>query len=284
MADMLQFNQKPDSDNKSNAPDTSRRRYSSDEVADIIRISLQQETTSADHSIDHDELISIGKEVGVTAAQIEQSVHLLEEQQKTRDKEKLLWLRFKAHGAIFIAVNMLCIALNLMTSTEVFWSGYVLLGWGLFLLGHYAGLRYAPEFVEMAMARTKLVTNSKYQELIEDNVNVSFTVADTSGLMGSEGIVFIEGDQLMIEHQTSDALLGLLKSGIKEAAIPITDITSARLEQKFWSSDLVLTSRSLKIFRHVPGNSSGGLRLKINRQSGAAARNLVDQINTFSND
>ena len=163
--------------------------------------------------------------------------------------------------------------------TEVFWAGYMLLGWGLFLLGHYAGLRYAPEFVQMAMARTKLVASSKYQEFIEDQVNVGFTVADDSGLMGSAGLVFIEGDQVMIEYQTSDALLGILKSGVREASIPIADITRARLEQKFWSADLVLQSRSLKVFRHLPGHAAGTLRLKINRQSAIAAQNLVEQIN-----
>ena len=287
MADMLQFDKKSDTVNsldktssrQSTPGNISRRRFSSDEVADIIRLSLQQETTSPDNAIDHEELVAIGKEVGVTEAQIEQAVLLLEEQQKTRDKEKLLWLRFKAHGVVFIAVNLFCIALNLITGTEVFWAGYMLLGWGLFLLGHYAGLRYAPEFVQMAMARTKLVASSKYQEFIEDQVNVGFTVADDSGLMGSAGLVFIEGDQVMIEYQTSDALLGILKSGVREASIPIADITRARLEQKFWSADLVLQSRSLKVFRHLPGHAAGTLRLKINRQSAIAAQNLVEQIN-----
>ena len=42
------------------------RRYSSDEVADIIRLSLQDENRNSENSIDHKELISIGKEVGVS--------------------------------------------------------------------------------------------------------------------------------------------------------------------------------------------------------------------------
>lgn len=157
-------------------------------------------------------------------------------------------------------------------------------GWGLFLLGHYVGLRYAPEFVQMAMDGAKLVASNKYPESLEDNVNVGFTVADDSGLMGSAGLVFIEDDQVMIEYQTSDALLGILKSGVKEASIPVTEITSARLEQKFWSSDLVLQSRSLKVFRHLPGHAAGTLRLKINRQSTDAAQNLVEHINKLKRD
>lgn len=293
MADMLQFDKNIKSDSL-NAEETvsaqtagrtgnttthSRRRFSSDEVADIIRISLQQESTNADNSIDHDELITIGREVGVTAAQIDQAVQLLEEQQKTRDKEQLLWVRFKAHCFSFITVNLFCIVLNLVTGTDVFWAGYVLLGWGLFLLGHYAGLRYAPEFVQMAMNRTRLLASETFEEIPGDNVNVGFTVADASGLMGSEGLVFMEDDKVKIEYQTSDSVLGILKTAVKEASIAVADIATAKIEHKFWSTELVLQSRSLKIFRSLPGHSSGTLRLKINRQSGVAAQNLVDTIN-----
>ncbi len=293
MADMLQFdrNQKSDvvneqenpsaqsSGSRGSATNSSRRRFSSDEVADIIRISLQQESANPDNSIDHEELVTIGREVGVSAAQIDNAVQLLEEQQKTRDKEKWLWVRFKAHCFSFIAVNSICIVINLVTGTDVFWAGYMLLGWGMFLLGHYAGLRYAPEFVQMAMSHTNLLAGHTNQNLPSDNVNVSFTVADASGLMGSEGLVFIEGDTVKIEYQTSDAMLGILKTGVKEAAIAIADIASARIEHKFWSSELVLQSRSLKVFRSLPGHSSGTLRLKIGRHSAVAAQNLVDTIN-----
>ncbi|HAJ77236.1 MAG TPA: hypothetical protein DCM64_12375 [Gammaproteobacteria bacterium] len=257
----------------------SDRRYSSEEVADIIRLGLQEEISKAANTIDHEELIAIGKEVGVNDEQIDRAVHLLQEEQQTRDKEKFLWLRFKAHVAVFLGVNLLCITLNLITGMTVFWAGYVLLGMGLFLLGHYAGLRYAPEFVEMAMHRTRLYAQSKYQAIVEDDDNVGFTIGDTSGLMQTEGLMFIEEDGLVIEHQTIDGMLGLFKTSIKETEIPLADITRVKLEQGFWSSELVLHGRSLRTLRHLPGRSSGTVRLKINRQSNRAAQNLVNEIN-----
>ncbi len=292
MADMLHFDRNKKSDvvnaqenpsaqlsgSTGSATTSSRRRFSSDEVADIIRISLQQESANPDNSIDFEELVTIGREVGVSAAQIDVAVQLLEEQQKTGDKEKWLWVRFKAHCVSFIAVNSFCIVINLVTGTDVFWAGYILLAWGMFLLGHYAGLRYAPEFVQMAMSRTNLLAGETIREIPSDNVNVSFTVADASGLMGSEGLVFIAEDTVKIEYQTSDAVLGLLKTGVKEAAIAIADIATAKIEHKFWNMELVLQSRSLKIFRSLPGHSSGTLRLKIGRYSAVAAQNLVDTI------
>lgn len=260
------------------AKDKSQRRYSSDEVADIIRIGLQHEAGSTANTVDHDELISIGKEVGVSDEQIEIAVHLLEQEQQAKDKEGLLWLRFKSHAVVFVGVNLLCITINLLTGTDTFWSGYVLLGMGLFLLGHYAGLRYAPELVEMAMDHTRRLAIGSHRNAVEDDVNVSFKVSHSSGLIESEGLLFIEEDRLVIEHQTVDAVFGVFKTGIKKTEIPFNDITNVRLEPKFWKSELVFHGRSLRTFRALPGSSSGILCLKINRQSNAAAMNLVEEI------
>ncbi len=261
--------------------DTKRlRHYSSEEVADIIRISLRNESENMANTIDHDELIAIGKEVGVSDEQIDRAVHLFEGEQKAKDKENELWLKFKAHVALFVGVNFLCILINLLTGIEYFWAAYVLLGMGLFLLGHYAGLRYAPEFVQMAMDRTKDYAHGRYQATSEEEANVGFTVADASGLMATEGLLFVEDDTLVIEHQTMDSVLGMLKTSIKETKIPLGDITVARLEQKFWSAEFVLKTSSLRTLRNIPGRSSGVARLTINRQSNSAASLLVSEINS----
>jgi len=239
--------------------------------------SSQGEATAS--TIDHDDLISIGKEVGVDDEQIDLAVHLLEKEQQTKDRESRLWLRFKAHSAVFVGINALCIVINMLTTgTDVLWSAYVFFGMGLFLLGHYVGLRFAPEFIQMAVDRTMQLATSKVQQVVEDDVNVSFTVADSSGLMESDGLLFVEEGELVIEHQTTDSVLGILKSGVKETTIELKDIVSAKLEPKFWSSELVLQGRSLKTFRNLPGNTGGILRLKIKKQSHTAALNLVDEI------
>ena len=256
----------------------SQRRYSSDEVADIIRIGLQNEAGNADNTIDHDELISIGKEVGVSDEQIDIAVRLLEQEQQANDKDRLLWLKFKTHTVVFVGVNLLCITINLLTGSDVFWSGYVLITMAIFLLGHYAGLRYAPEVLQMAVDQTKRIAKYKYKEIIEDDINVSFTVADSSGLMQSEGLIFIEDDRIVIEHQTMDSVLGIFKTSIKRTEIQLGDIAKVKLQPNFWSSELVIQGRSLRTFRNLPGSSGGSLYLKINRQSNTAALNLVDQI------
>lgn len=251
------------------------RRYSSEEVADIIRISLRDEARRADDTVDYEELLAIAAEMGVHKDQITRAVHLLEEEQLAHDKESELYVRFKTHGFLFIAVNLLCVSINVLGNSSTFWSMYVLFGWGLFLLGHYAGLRYAPQFVEMAMDRTRQLANNHYQAMFEDDANIGFTSSDSTGMSETQGLISLEGDKLVLEYQTMDAFLGLLKSSIKVVEIPIHDLSNIRLEQRLWNAELVLQGKTMRVFKNAPGSSAGKLRLRINRPSARAAAGLV---------
>ena len=251
------------------------RRYSSEEVADIIRISLRDEARRADDTVDYEELLAIAAEMGVDKDQINRAVHLLEEEQLAHDKESELYVRFKTHGVLFIAVNLLCVSINVLGNSSTFWSMYVLFGWGLFLLGHYAGLRYAPQFVEIAMDRTRQLANNHYQAMFEDDANIGFTSSDSTGMSETQGLISLEGNKLILEYQTMDAFLGLLKSSIKVVEIPIHDLSNIRLEQRLWNAELVLQGKNMRVFKNAPGSSAGKLRLRINRPSARAAAGLV---------
>ncbi len=256
------------------------RRYSSEEVADIIRLSLQDEGRQRkDNTVDYDELLTIAKDMGVDSDQIDRAVHLLEEEQQTRDKEKLLWLRFKGHALLFAAINLLLITVNLFSGSDSFWALYVVFGWGLFLLGHYAGLRYAPQFVEMAMQRTREMVDNKIQTGNEED-QVLFSTSDSMGMTETTGMLSIEEDKLLLEYQTIDAVLGVLKTGVKVTEIPLAQLSAARLEQKLWSSELVLQGKNMRVLANAPGASRGQLRVKVNRQSLAAADALLEAIHS----
>ena len=258
--------------------EASKRRYSSEEVADIIRLSLKDETRHSDNSVDYQELLAIAREVGVDADNVDKAVHLLEEEQTARDKEQYLWSRFRTHSILFIGVNLLCIAFNVLGDSDTFWSMYVLFGWGLFLLGHYAGLRYAPQFVELAMERTQSMANSKYQEFFADDGNVGFSLYDPMGLTETSGLLSLEGEKLLMEYQTEDSMFGVLKSKVKVVEIPLSEIAAVRIERKLWSVDFVMQGKSMRALRNAPGSRGGALRLKINRQSQSAAGRLVQEM------
>jgi len=285
MADMLKFESKDKDPQQQTSDQTDKqrqsaavRRYSSDEVADIIRFSLMDESAKPEEAVDHDELLSIGKEFGVDDAQIDRAIHSLEEERRTKDKEQHLWQKFKAHCATSIAVMVLCVIINIFTGMAVFWSGYVVLGMGLFLLGHYAGVRYAPEFVEMAFERSRGLARNYYEDQYVDDENMAFNVWDSSGLLESDGLISFTDATLKVEYQTTDSVLGLFKTSVKEIEIAVGDILQARIERKMFGSELVLQGNSLRVFRNLPGSTGGNFRIKINRQSQLAAQNLVDAI------
>lgn len=256
----------------------SQRRYSSEEVADIIRLSLKDETRQSDNSVDYDELLAIAKEVGVDAENVDRAVHLLEEEQGARDKEAYLWSRFRTHCGIFIGANLLFIAMNVVGDSDTFWSMSVLFGWGLFLLGHYAGLLYAPQFVELAMERTQNLANNRVQEFFADDGTVGFKVLDNWDLTETDGMITCEDDKLVVEYQSQDSLIGIWQSKVKSVEIPISEITSIRLDRKMWAADLVMQGKRMRVFNNLPGSQGGALRVKINRQSQNAAAKLVQEV------
>lgn len=258
------------------------RRYSSDEVAEIIRLSLQDESRrSSDNSVDYAELLAIAKDVGVDSDRIDHAVHLLEEELQTRDKERALWARFKGHAQLFAAINLLLITVNLLSGSTSFWAMNVTFGWGLFLLGHYAGLRYAPQFVEMAMQRTRNLMDYKQQAMPDSEDRVLISTSDSMGMTETSGMLSLEEGKLLLEYQTIDAILGVLKSGIKVVEISLSELSSANVEQKLWSAELVLQGKNMRVFSNVPGARQGQLRAKLNRQSITAAKQLIEQINKW---
>ncbi len=271
-----------DESNSKQKKSAMERRYSSDEVADIIRLSLQDESRKhSDNSIDYAELLLIAKDVGVDSDRIDHAVHLLEEELQTRDKERALWARFKGHAQLFAGINLLLIAVNLLSGSDSFWAMYVTFGWGLFLLGHYAGLRYAPQFVDMAMQRTRQMMDNNQQAIADSEERVLISTSDSMGMTETSGMLCLEDGKLILEYQTVDAMLGLLKTGIKVIEIPVIELSSAQVEQKLWSADLVLQGKNMRVLGSVPGASQGKLRAKLDRKSITAANQLIGEINKF---
>ena len=257
----------------------SERRYSSEEVADIIRLSMQSDNPDRVNSVDYEELVSIARDVGVDTDQIDRAVHRLEEEQLTKEKEQDLWRRFNAHAIAFGAVNVFLFLLNLLTNPSYFWFLYVVFGWGLFLLGHYLGLRYAPKYVELAMQHTRSLSNNTYQSLLDSEDQVLFSDSDANGLTDTQGMISLDDEHLVIEYQTADSMLGLLKTSVKVLEIPYKEIAGARLEQKLWKTEFILQGKSMRSLGKYSGAKRGSIRVKIARGSTNAANELIEQLN-----
>src|SRR5262245_50017888 len=85
------------------------------------------------------------------------------------------------------------------------------------------------------------------------------------GLADCHGLIRLDGKDLCIEFQIKDAVVGVLKSDVKEVRIPTRELAAVRLEQAWFGlfTKLVFQASRLESVQDVPGMSQGRLRLKI---------------------
>jgi hypothetical protein len=101
------------------------------------------------------------------------------------------------------------------------------------------------------------------------------------GLAECEGILRDEGDHLVLEYQSKEALVGgMLKSNVREARIP-RDILSSVTLRKTWlgfKTELVIQTTRMEPVADVPSMSQGQLVLEVARRNRPAAEKLVGDL------
>jgi len=113
---------------------------------------------------------------------------------------------------------------------------------------------------------------------------VPFTLDNVwAGFGEGEGLLHDEGKQLRLEFQIKDALLGTLKSGVKQITIPFDDLVSVTLTKGWLGASwlgvkIVIQTRSLEMLKDVPGASQGRVELCVARKNVAAAEKFVDDL------
>ena len=100
------------------------------------------------------------------------------------------------------------------------------------------------------------------------------------GLADCRGLIRLDGKDLCLEYQVRDNVVGVLKSGVKLARIPIRELAAVRLERRwFFFSRLVIQASRLEPVQNVPGMNQGRMNLGIARRDRPAAEQLVAELN-----
>jgi hypothetical protein len=122
------------------------RSYSRDEVQAILANAVERQHGQGDR-LTHDELVAIGKELGVSREAIDLAAagvgDDLEVQRQVRARVQGLRRGFLYHFVPFILVNLFLGAINLLTTPEFPWFLFPLLGWAIGL-GSHAIVALAP--------------------------------------------------------------------------------------------------------------------------------------------
>jgi len=100
------------------------------------------------------------------------------------------------------------------------------------------------------------------------------------GLANCHGLIRLDGKDLSLEFQVEDSIVGVLKSGVKQARIPIQELSWIRLEQSWFGlvNKLAIQAGRLEVVQDVPGMNQGRMVLGIARRDRPAAERLVAEL------
>lgn len=122
------------------------RSYSRDEVQAILASAVERQHGQGDR-LTHDDLIAIGKELGVSREAIEAAAagvgDDLEVQREVRIRVQRMRRGFLLHLVPFVLVNLFLATINLMTGGPL-WFLWAAMGWGIGL-GSHAIAALAPD-------------------------------------------------------------------------------------------------------------------------------------------
>lgn len=99
-----------------------------------------------------------------------------------------------------------------------------------------------------------------------------------SDLAEAHGLITLEGDFLRMEFQTQDAILGVLKSQLKEIEIPVQELNSVIYEKKLFGTKIILRANKLTTLSRVPGHQKGQVVLEISRKDRELAERLSSSL------
>lgn len=96
-----------------------------------------------------------------------------------------------------------------------------------------------------------------------------------NGLQVAKGLLKVREDDLHLEFEVKDNFVGLIKSGVRSAVISYADLEDLRFEKGWWSAQIILEGRSMKVFEDLPGSEQGRLKLKVKRSDREDAQNVI---------
>ncbi len=114
-------------------------------------------------------------------------------------------------------------------------------------------------------------------------VPVSLSYPTNFPLARCEGLLRIEDGDLFLEYQTKDAILGILKSAVREVRIPRDVLESVQIRKKGlfgFGTKVVIHSTRLQPVpgTDIPGMTHGKLVLDVARPNTPAAERLVAEL------
>ena len=258
------------------------RVYTNEEVSEIIRVALRNAGQRDTNTVNHDDMIAIGKDFGLKPEDITRAFDEIGKSRHAEDRIQEAAVAFKFHTLCFGVVNLGLFLINWASMPGYWWSVYPFIGWGMLVLLHGAAVKYAPSLPPLVME--KVVGHLKelresHPGLYGESTRASFKMSKFyAGFAEVQGLAQIRDDDLLLEFEIRETVFHSFKSKVREIRIPIREIAHARLDRRLWYTKLTLQGHRLRCFDDIPGNSSGEATLIFGREARMASERLAHEI------
>jgi hypothetical protein len=111
------------------------------------------------------------------------------------------------------------------------------------------------------------------------NPSVPVTMESSwAGLASNSGLLRLEADTLILEFETKDDVLQMLKSGVKRVAVSLAEVDACRWKPGWFGGKIELSVRSMSVLTGIAGASQGRVALGVARKDRDKALGLVSNV------
>lgn len=97
--------------------------------------------------------------------------------------------------------------------------------------------------------------------------SIPVKLADSfEGFAESKGLLLLKDESILIQYQTKDAILGVVKSGLTEVKIPLSHLVELSYKKSLFGNKLILKVDDLRIIAKLPECDNNEVSLSIARK------------------
>jgi hypothetical protein len=89
------------------------------------------------------------------------------------------------------------------------------------------------------------------------------------------GLIKTTGDALILQYETKDSLVGMLKSGLREVRIPFKELAGIDLKANWFRTTLVIRTKDMTPLQDLSSSRPAEVALKLERKDRQSAKGLV---------
>ena len=97
------------------------------------------------------------------------------------------------------------------------------------------------------------------------------------GLAEARGLLHIGEDELILELESQDTVVGLIKSDLKEITIPFEDVEEINYKPGWFGAKIEVVGKSMKVMNDLPGSNHGTAKLHIRRRDKKTAERVLSR-------